>query len=239
VNYTGGLAWLGHWLRNEIWSPVIAWPEQEFDQVILAFDVYRHELGGGSAPGIYYTWHVRSTNDPAGETGWTEWQGDGELYSGGPEYFHHEFNVTAHLLPDCRTVQIALGAWQWVWVWGPPPDPTPAPYFDNVALCAVSGLADVPDVGFTLCLEDPVPNPFNPTTRISFSLPADSPVQLSVYDLRGRLVRSLLAESRPAGIHAVFWNGRDNRGAAAATGAYFFCLEANGRRIVKKGILVK
>jgi len=69
------------------------------------------------------------------------------------------------------------------------------------------------------------PNPFNPGTTIRFELPERTAVTLAVYDLQGRMVRKLLnGASRDAGPHEVVWDGRDARGAAAASGVYLYRL---------------
>ena len=78
------------------------------------------------------------------------------------------------------------------------------------------------------------PNPFNPVTRISYYVPNESLVQLSVFDLRGRLVRELVSGQMEAGSHEVMWNGRDSRGQMSATGVYFARLSsADGNKTVK------
>lgn len=64
------------------------------------------------------------------------------------------------------------------------------------------------------------PNPFNPTTALRFALERDATVELSVYDVRGRLVRGFPARAYPEGRHAVDWNGRDDQGRAVASGVY-------------------
>lgn len=64
------------------------------------------------------------------------------------------------------------------------------------------------------------PNPFNPRTSFSFSLPQPTRATLGLYDQRGRLVRTLMNAVLPAGEHAVDWDGRDARGAAVASGTY-------------------
>jgi len=70
------------------------------------------------------------------------------------------------------------------------------------------------------------PNPFNPSTTIAYDLPRPAAVDLIVYDVAGRVVRSLLtAGNVPAGYHEVVWNGRDNAGRAAASGLYFLRLD--------------
>ncbi len=84
------------------------------------------------------------------------------------------------------------------------------------------------------------PNPFNPATEIRFDLPRDGRVQLRVYDVRGAVVRSLIDEDLPAGTdHIARWNGVDDRGAAAASGVYFYKLETEGESIVGKMALVR
>ncbi len=69
------------------------------------------------------------------------------------------------------------------------------------------------------------PNPFNPNTRIAFDLPRDMAVRLSVYDIRGNLVRRLLDENLGAGAQEVLWNGTDSRDGAVASGVYLYRME--------------
>ena len=88
-------------------------------------------------------------------------------------------------------------------------------------------------------LEGAVPNPFNPATDIKFSLPRDAAVQLNLYDVSGRLVRSLLSESLGAGSHEARWNGKDNSGRSVASGTYFARLVVDGVHNVKAMILVR
>ena len=72
------------------------------------------------------------------------------------------------------------------------------------------------------------PNPFNPSTTIQFSLPARATVTLTIFDVSGRQVRSILNEDREAGSHTVVWDARDNRGQEVSSGVYFYRLEASG-----------
>jgi len=76
------------------------------------------------------------------------------------------------------------------------------------------------------------PNPFNARTAIGLVLERPARVELGVYDLRGRLVRDLLAADLQAGEHpqACFWDGRDGRGEASASGAYVVRLMVDGRQ---------
>ncbi len=72
-----------------------------------------------------------------------------------------------------------------------------------------------------------VPNPFNPRTTIRYDLPEPATVRLTIYDIRGRLVRVLEdGVAREPGRHAVVWNGRDDRGYDVSSGVFVYRLEA-------------
>ena len=64
------------------------------------------------------------------------------------------------------------------------------------------------------------PNPFKDRTSISFSLPDDGIVSLSIYDINGRIVCDLSSKYYPSGISALTWNGEDNQGRAVVPGIY-------------------
>ena len=70
-----------------------------------------------------------------------------------------------------------------------------------------------------------VPNPFNPTTRIRYEIPQASSVRITIFDVRGRLVKTLVDNrSLPAGQYEEIWNGLDDRGKNASSGVYFYRL---------------
>jgi flagellar hook assembly protein FlgD len=83
------------------------------------------------------------------------------------------------------------------------------------------------------------PNPFNPSTRIAFDLAVDADVKLSIYDVTGRRVRTLLNGFRTAGVYNMEWNGRDESGRWLASGVYFYRLTAHGVTTTKKSILIR
>lgn len=90
-----------------------------------------------------------------------------------------------------------------------------------------------------LALAQNVPNPFNPQTAISFSLPQRGEVSLKVFDVRGRLVNTLVQEEREAGAHSVVWDGKDAAGVQAASGVYLYRLVAGEQTLQQKMTLVK
>jgi len=83
------------------------------------------------------------------------------------------------------------------------------------------------------------PNPFNPITKIEFSLPRDGHVSLKVYNVRGELVRTLVDENRTAGVNVIEWDGSDDRGQSVASGVYFYETRTAGKSTVNKMALVK
>ena len=70
------------------------------------------------------------------------------------------------------------------------------------------------------------PNPFSSTTEIRCSLPDESTVRIRVYDVTGRLVRTLIEEHLGPGVWSVLWDGRDHRNVEVAPGVYFCRLDA-------------
>ncbi|MDH5271362.1 MAG: T9SS type A sorting domain-containing protein, partial [Candidatus Krumholzibacteria bacterium] len=88
-------------------------------------------------------------------------------------------------------------------------------------------------------LSQNTPNPFNPTTTISYVLPAKGRAVLRVYAADGRLVRTLVDGVLDAGAHEMTWDGRDDRGRLVASGVYFYRLEAGRFQDAKKMVLLK
>jgi hypothetical protein len=92
---------------------------------------------------------------------------------------------------------------------------------------------------YTALLQANVPNPFNPTTTIHFYVPEPEGVLLQVYEPSGRLVRTLVEERRPAGIHSVTWDGTNQSGAPVAGGVYFYQLMMNGEKLTRRMTLLR
>jgi hypothetical protein len=83
------------------------------------------------------------------------------------------------------------------------------------------------------------PNPFNPETTIEYQIPNISPVQMTVFNILGQQIRTLVDEVREAGQHRVIWDGRDESGRPVASGVYFCHLTAGSYRQTRKMTLLK
>lgn len=101
-------------------------------------------------------------------------------------------------------------------------------------------VGDVPDR--RVLLGTNYPNPFNPSTNVPYFVPDGSDgahVQLDVLDLRGRLVRTLVAENRPSGNHVAVFDGRDDRGRGLASGSYLMRMRMAGVETARVVTLAK
>lgn len=83
------------------------------------------------------------------------------------------------------------------------------------------------------------PNPFNPATTISYSLPEKENVNISVYNINGKLVQILVNACKEAGSHNAIWNGKDQSGNTVSSGVYFYRINAGNFSETKRMLLVK
>ena len=95
----------------------------------------------------------------------------------------------------------------------------------------------VPNV--TYMLHQNYPNPFNPETTISFDMPKAGFANLSIYNVKGQLIKNLINENLDFGRHSVVWNGTDNNGKPVTSGLYLYRLTTNGVTETKKMMLMK
>ena len=75
-------------------------------------------------------------------------------------------------------------------------------------------------------LEQNFPNPFNPTSTIRYALPLATKVELKIYNILGQVVRKLVDEEKPAGLHQAVWDGKDEEGRSVSTGIYLYQIRA-------------
>ena len=109
--------------------------------------------------------------------------------------------------------------------------------FNRLALPAPVALQTRPAV---FALANNYPNPFNPATTIRYALPQAADVELTVYNVVGQAVRTLVAEHQSAGRYVVEWDATNDSGHSLSSGLYFYHLQAGGEfREVKKMLLLK
>ena len=136
------------------------------------------------------------------------------------------------------------------WEWNEIGDPTGPDHMNWVYV----GFSDGGEGGMTIDDNDSInesiipgdfelrqnyPNPFNPSTTINFTLPELSDVNISVYDISGRLVNTLVNENLPSGTHSVVWNGNDMNSNKVSAGVYMYTLTSDEISITNKMILMK
>jgi hypothetical protein len=103
----------------------------------------------------------------------------------------------------------------------------------------VVGLEDILGIPKTYAVSQNYPNPFNPNTTIRYQLPMHSQVKLSVYNVLGQRVRTLLDNQVEAGYHVVEWDGMNDAGNQIASGVYIYRFEAGDYRRTLKMIMMK
>ena len=111
--------------------------------------------------------------------------------------------------------------------------------FDLTAPLSVDVDDQPGDRPLTFGLTQNYPNPFNPATTISYNLATRSLVELSVYNMLGQKVTTLVNDVQAAGQHQAEWDGTNRSGNRVASGIYFYRLEAGEQSVVKKMVLLK
>jgi regulation of enolase protein 1 (concanavalin A-like superfamily) len=113
--------------------------------------------------------------------------------------------------------------------------------FGDIAITPLGYVADAGNVtpAGPPALAGAYPNPFNPRTTIAFELPAPARARLTILDLRGRHVVTLVESEFGAGRHEAIWSGVDDHGRAMPSGPYFCRLQAGGSESVTKLLLVR
>ena len=109
----------------------------------------------------------------------------------------------------------------------PLPDELPPPPPDQIA-------EDLPVLPAEYELGQAFPNPFNPETRIQYSLPRESQVRLRIYNVVGELVATLVDQQQEAGVKTVYWNA-----GMLSSGVYFYSLEAGSYTETRKMLLMR
>ncbi|MBN2366038.1 MAG: T9SS type A sorting domain-containing protein [Calditrichaeota bacterium] len=198
-------------------------------------DVFTANPGGGSGTYIDYIWWKRNDSELFGMEGgiipfapppgqWVRmsmWDGQQSVETGAPYDFSLKCQVTDseyHTAIDVHSV----------YVLGGPADQ------DHIISNAL--ISSVPS---NYLLEANYPNPFNPSTNITFGLPRDEFVEMNVFSLTGQKVRTLFNGFLEKGYHTVTWNGVNENGSPVSAGIYIYELKTGDKRLVKKMFLMK
>jgi len=83
------------------------------------------------------------------------------------------------------------------------------------------------------------PNPFNPVTKLSFSLPVEAAIEISIYNLKGQKVKTIAKGEFTAGTQQVTWDGNDNNNKQVSSGIYMYRLETSNKVVSRKMILMR
>jgi hypothetical protein len=228
-------------IRNEVRSPVIDITQDENGKhmppdapIIVSFDVYR-DLP--LATGVRYRLAYRSIVD--GCPGYWRFTLIGT--GADKKWFRESYDITAGVDPTATEIQIALQCSDLNYI--NDTCHTHSPLFDNVHVGRVAdaliGVGEVPAA--QAALHQNVPNPFNPTTEIRYQIERSTHVRLTIFSPSGARVRTLVdgVQSPLGGGNVVTWDGRDESGKRAASGVYFYRLEAAGTVETRKMVLLK
>jgi hypothetical protein len=111
--------------------------------------------------------------------------------------------------------------------------------FADSGLLSISAVPDGSDLPAAVSLGDPMPNPFNPRVTIPFFVGQRGSVELNIYDLQGRRVRTLASQAFAEGHYTRQWDGRNDRGSALPTGVYLVRIKNSDTVETRKISLVK
>jgi flagellar hook assembly protein FlgD len=88
-------------------------------------------------------------------------------------------------------------------------------------------------------LDGNYPNPFNSSTKISYSVASPGPVLIQIFNIQGQLVKTVVDDYKSSGIYTFIWDGTNGRGAPAVSGSYFYRMTTRDFNQVRRMILVK
>jgi len=83
------------------------------------------------------------------------------------------------------------------------------------------------------------PNPFNPVTTLRYDLPEDALVNITIYDIMGRIVRTLINSQQNAGFKSIQWNATNDAGSPLSAGLYLYKIQADNFVQTRKMVLLK
>ena len=115
-------------------------------------------------------------------------------------------------------------------------------HYGGISIYNENGVSNIDEIVYTnynLKLSNH-PNPFNPTTTISFSIPIESIVDVSVFNIKGQKVKTVANDLFEKGIYSILWSGDDDNGKLVSSGVYIYKLNVNGKsEAMNKCLLLK
>ena len=105
--------------------------------------------------------------------------------------------------------------------------------------CDALNIAENNAVPELYTLHQNYPNPFNPVTTLRYDLPEDGLVNIAIYDMMGRVVKTLINDQQTANYRAIQWNATNDLGQAVSAGIYLYTIQAGDFRQTKKMVLLK
>jgi hypothetical protein len=130
---------------------------------------------------------------------------------------------------------------EWWRAFSPPDGANSTSTKSTFTVQVVTALDDLPanSLPKEYALHKAYPNPFNPTTTITYDLPKNGNIKLKIFDPTGQEVKTLINGYESAGSHAISWDGTNANGTIVASGIYMYRLEANGQMLSNKVIFIK
>lgn len=193
---------------------------------------FRYKLENGNNDQLYATTSIRNTDSMTIGRGTTIIEDNSTEWSLGTVPIEY----TGEGTPGFAVIQFILQDRSG----GEPPSTDAFFIIDDVAFSLVTDINDdnsiIPD---NPNLYDNYPNPFNPETTIKYQLSKSSQVSLTVYNLLGKEVATLINQQQSAGVKTVAWNGKDNFGIDVSSGVYFYRIVAGDFVASKKMMLLK
>ena len=104
---------------------------------------------------------------------------------------------------------------------------------------AALGVNEGLSVPVVYALHQNYPNPFNPVTTLQYDIPENALVNITIYDMMGRVVSNLVSGQQNAGYKSIQWNATNNQGQPVSAGLYLYTIQAGKFRQTKKMVLLK
>jgi hypothetical protein len=202
--------------------------------IVVEYDIYldKHPLFPNEE-GVRHLVYVRSRLGGC----WEQWNGVAFVGGGSGEWYRKSFDVSPMIDPGATHVQIVFKEFNYL----EEACRSHAPLIDNIAIYATgvtTSIADARTGAFSL--DQNYPNPFNPATRVRYEVPAPgTTVSLRIYDVTGRMVRTLEDGFVGPGLHVTHWDGTNEIGERVGSGVYFCRLAAPGVSRTRKMVLLR